>query len=74
MNKKDKPSKFLAIPEDFIFFGKKVEINKSELLKIEKSHKGLVLREVTVKRGGKTFKQKRWVRPGEDEPEEREKK
>ena len=34
----------------------------------EKSHKGLVLRDVTVKRGGKSFTQKRWVKAGEDEP------
>ena len=34
----------------------------------EKSHKGLVQREITVRRGGKTFKQMRWVKPGEDEP------
>lgn len=38
---------------------------------VERSHKGLVLRDVTVKRGGKTFTQKRWVRPGEDEPKEK---
>lgn len=31
-----------------------------------KSHKGLVLKEVEVKRGGKTFTQRRWVKAGED--------
>ena len=34
----------------------------------EKSHQGLVLRDVKVTRGGKTFTQKRWVKAGEDEP------
>jgi hypothetical protein len=35
----------------------------------EKSKKGLILKEVEVKRGGKTFKRKQWVRASEDEPE-----
>ena len=37
----------------------------------ERSHKGLVLRDVKVTRGGKTFTQKRWVKAGNDEPEEK---
>jgi hypothetical protein len=34
---------------------------------VEQSKKGLVLRNVEVKRGGKTFTQKRWVKVREDE-------
>ena len=33
MDKKNKSNKFLAIPEDFIFFSEKISINKSELSK-----------------------------------------
>jgi hypothetical protein len=38
---------------------------------VKQNKSGLVQREVTVKRGGKSFKQLRWIRPGDDEPEER---
>ena len=34
----------------------------------ERSKKGLTLKEVEVKRGGKTFKRKQWVKSGEGEP------
>ena len=36
-----------------------------------KSHKGLVLKEIEVKRGGKVFKQKRWIKADKDEPKEK---
>ena len=41
---------------------------------VEQSHKGLIQREVTVKRGGKSFKQMRWVKGSEDEPEPKKSK
>ena len=40
---------------------------KKESVKGTGSHKGLVLKDVEVKRNGKIFTQKRWVKPGEDE-------
>lgn len=47
-----------------------------DLIKAEsnESHKGLVKKKVTVKRGGKTFEQERWVKGSEDEPEDKPKK
>ena len=39
---------------------------------VERSHKGLVLKEIKVKRGGKTFTQKRWVKVGKDDPAPKE--
>ena len=57
-------NRFFATPEEFIFYKKdKISTNKTE-----KSHRGLVLRDVEVTRKGKKFTQKRWVKPGEDEP------
>ena len=45
-------------------------MNKSFSQRVQEIAKGgragLVLQEIEVHRGGKTFKQKRWVRPGED--------
>lgn len=37
----------------------------------ERSHKGLVQREIEVTRKGKKFKQLRWVKAGKDEPKEK---
>ncbi|MDR2701106.1 MAG: zeta toxin family protein [Spirochaetaceae bacterium] len=45
-----------------------------ESAEMRKAREGLVQREVEVHRGGKTFKQRRWVKPGEDVPQPKGKK